>query len=218
MFNDLSPSEIAKEQGISRQGVHDLIRRCNKILEEYEAKLHLVAKFVKIREMVGAVSYTHLDVYKRQLLKNGLRNQVVLETDGKLMTGRDVAVAALLGAEEFGFATAPLVTLGCVKMCIRDRSAAAEESRLLHVVDSLRVFCVSFQMFLRIADALVGIAEHCQKLFRSCAGQRSRHCLYAPDGAGYLIDIAPQRGEELAAHHVLHGLCLNVDGLAVIFQ
>ena len=42
VFNDLSPSEIAKEQGISRQGVHDLIRRCNKILEEYEAKLHLV--------------------------------------------------------------------------------------------------------------------------------------------------------------------------------
>ena len=35
VFNDLSPSEIAKEQGISRQGVHDLIRRCNKILEEY---------------------------------------------------------------------------------------------------------------------------------------------------------------------------------------
>ena len=51
VFNDLSPSEIAKEQGISRQGVHDLIRRCNKILEEYEAKLHLVAKFVKIRQM-----------------------------------------------------------------------------------------------------------------------------------------------------------------------
>ena len=45
VFNDLSPSEIAKEQGISRQGVHDLIRRCNKILEEYEAKLHLVARW-----------------------------------------------------------------------------------------------------------------------------------------------------------------------------
>ena len=55
VFNDLSPSEIAKEQGISRQGVHDLIRRCNKILEEYEAKLHLVAKFVKIRDMAREV-------------------------------------------------------------------------------------------------------------------------------------------------------------------
>ncbi|MCI8639561.1 MAG: glutamate synthase large subunit [Coprococcus sp.] len=50
------------------------------------------------------------------LLANGLRNQVVIETDGKLMSGRDVAIAALLGAEEFGFATAPLVTLGCVMM------------------------------------------------------------------------------------------------------
>lgn len=50
------------------------------------------------------------------LLKNGLRNRVRIETDGKLMSGRDVAVAALLGAEEFGFATAPLVTLGCVMM------------------------------------------------------------------------------------------------------
>ena len=50
------------------------------------------------------------------LLMNGLRNRVVIETDGKLMSGRDVAIAALLGAEEFGFATAPLVTLGCVMM------------------------------------------------------------------------------------------------------
>ncbi len=50
------------------------------------------------------------------LLANGLRNRVVLETDGKLMSGRDVAIAALLGAEEFGFATAPLVALGCVMM------------------------------------------------------------------------------------------------------
>lgn len=50
------------------------------------------------------------------LIMNGLRNKVRIETDGKLMTGRDVAVAAMLGAEEFGFATAPLVTLGCVMM------------------------------------------------------------------------------------------------------
>lgn len=52
-----------------------------------------------------------------QTLKmNGLRSKVVVETDGKLMNGRDVLVAALLGAEEFGFATAPLVTMGCVMM------------------------------------------------------------------------------------------------------
>jgi len=50
------------------------------------------------------------------LLMNGLRGRVKLETDGKLMTGRDVVTAALLGAEEYGFATAPLVIIGCVMM------------------------------------------------------------------------------------------------------
>ncbi len=50
------------------------------------------------------------------LIQNGLRSKVRLETDGKLMTGRDVVIACLLGAEEFGFATAPLVTMGCVMM------------------------------------------------------------------------------------------------------
>ena len=50
------------------------------------------------------------------LVVNNLRSRVVLQTDGQLKTGRDVAVACLLGAEEFGFATAPLVTLGCIMM------------------------------------------------------------------------------------------------------
>ncbi len=50
------------------------------------------------------------------LIMNGLRGKVRIETDGKLMSGRDVVIAALLGAEEFGFATAPLVTMGCVMM------------------------------------------------------------------------------------------------------
>ncbi len=50
------------------------------------------------------------------LIQNGLRSSVVLETDGKLMSGRDVAIAAILGAEEFGFATAPLVSMGCMMM------------------------------------------------------------------------------------------------------
>lgn len=52
----------------------------------------------------------------QSLMMNGLRTRVMIETDGKLMTGRDVLVAALLGAEEYGFATAPLVTMGCVMM------------------------------------------------------------------------------------------------------
>ncbi|MBP5655081.1 MAG: glutamate synthase large subunit [Clostridiales bacterium] len=52
----------------------------------------------------------------RTLIQNGLRSKVRLETDGKLLTGKDVAIACMLGAEEFGFATAPLVTMGCIMM------------------------------------------------------------------------------------------------------
>jgi glutamate synthase (NADPH/NADH) large chain len=53
---------------------------------------------------------------QQTLLLNGLRDRVVVQTDGQLKTGRDVVIAALLGAEEFGFATAPLVVMGCIMM------------------------------------------------------------------------------------------------------
>jgi len=53
--NDLSLGEIAQDRGISRQGVHDLIRRCDKILQEYEAKLQLVKKFMNARDKVGRI-------------------------------------------------------------------------------------------------------------------------------------------------------------------
>jgi glutamate synthase (NADPH/NADH) large chain len=53
---------------------------------------------------------------QQTLLLNGLRDRIVVQTDGQLKTGRDVIIAALLGAEEFGFATAPLVVMGCVMM------------------------------------------------------------------------------------------------------
>lgn len=56
IVEDLSLSEIAKDAGISRQGVHDLIRRCDKILEDYEAKLHLVEKFLSIKEKVHQIN------------------------------------------------------------------------------------------------------------------------------------------------------------------
>ena len=63
---------------------------------------------------------------QQTLLRNGLRSRVVLETDGKLMSGRDVAIAALLGAEEFGFATMPLIACGCLMQrdCQRDTCPA----------------------------------------------------------------------------------------------
>lgn len=55
VFNDLSLSEAAQEKGISRQGVHDLIKRCNKLLEGYEEKLGLVEKFMKTKAMVEEI-------------------------------------------------------------------------------------------------------------------------------------------------------------------
>jgi len=50
------------------------------------------------------------------LVMNDLRSRVTIQTDGQLKTGRDITIAALLGAEEFGFSTAPLITLGCIMM------------------------------------------------------------------------------------------------------
>ena len=55
VFDDLSISEIARNEGITRQGAHDLIKRCNKLLEEYEERLHLVKRFIKIREQVHEI-------------------------------------------------------------------------------------------------------------------------------------------------------------------
>lgn len=56
VYNDIGISEIAIERGISRQGVHDLIKRCNKILQDYEAKLHLVEKFQRTKELVARIN------------------------------------------------------------------------------------------------------------------------------------------------------------------
>ena len=55
VLEDLSLGEIAREAGISRQGVHDLVKRCNRQLEEYEAKLHLVEKFLEIQGQVRKI-------------------------------------------------------------------------------------------------------------------------------------------------------------------
>lgn len=55
VYNDMSLSEIAEEHGISRQGVHDLIKRCDRILQDYESKLHLVEKFMGAKEKIKEI-------------------------------------------------------------------------------------------------------------------------------------------------------------------
>lgn len=67
IVNDLSLGEIANEQGISRQGVHDIIKRCDKALAEYEEKLHLVEKFARIKHMISQINLLTDDVRIRQL-------------------------------------------------------------------------------------------------------------------------------------------------------
>lgn len=64
VFYDMSLSEIAEEQGISRQGVHDLVKRCDKILESYEEKLHLVFKFSETKKLAGEIKNLTLE-YKK---------------------------------------------------------------------------------------------------------------------------------------------------------
>lgn len=109
---------------------------------------------------------------------NGLRSRVTLETDGKLMTGRDVAIACALGAEEFAFATAPLVVLGCIMMrvCHKDTcpvGIATQNGDLRNLFTGKAEHVVNFMHFiaedireilaelgLKSMDGLVGAVEH----------------------------------------------------------
>lgn len=111
------------------------------------------------------------------LILNGLRDRVRIETDGKLMTGKDVLIAAMLGAEEFGFATAPLVTMGCVMMRVcnldtcpvgvatqnpelRKRFRGKPEyvmNFMLYIAESLREYMA--KLGIRTIDELVGRSD-----------------------------------------------------------
>lgn len=82
IFNNLSLGEIAEEQGISRQGVHDLIKRCDKALADYEGKLHLMEKFQRIKEMVSDITL-HLDQIDSK------ENQIMIDQI-KIVTGKIV--------------------------------------------------------------------------------------------------------------------------------
>jgi glutamate synthase (ferredoxin) len=111
------------------------------------------------------------------LLLNDLRSRVVLETDGQLKTGRDVAVAALLGAEEFGFATGPLVSVGCLMMRVCQKNTcpvgvATQDPELRknfagkpeHVVNFMRFIATELREIMaecgfRTLQEMVGHAE-----------------------------------------------------------
>ena len=82
VLNDLSYSEAAEMFGVSRQGVHELVKRCNKILSEYESKLHLVERFVQIRETVkqNQKMASQIDFIDKETLASGVR-----ELSGKIL-------------------------------------------------------------------------------------------------------------------------------------
>lgn len=89
VFDNLSLSEIAREVGMSRQGVHDLVRRSKTMLEEYEQKLHLVEKFVSIKEKVQQIDRL-LDTYEstRQMPDGAGRTENVQAAEMPGMTLR----------------------------------------------------------------------------------------------------------------------------------
>ncbi len=80
--NDLSYSEAAEEFGVSRQGIHELVKRCNKILADYEGKLHLVEKFLRIRENVQQIQ--RLSSQYETIEKEELARQV-LDISGMIL-------------------------------------------------------------------------------------------------------------------------------------
>ena len=140
------------------------------------------------------------------LIQNHLRSRVVIETDGKLMSGRDVAIAALLGAEEFGFATAPLVTMGCMMMrvCNLDTcpvGVATQNEALRKRFKGKPEYVMNFMLFMaqelreimaklgfRTLSEMVGHTE-CLKVRENCSIPRakkvdlSRILCSAPEGS-----------------------------------
>ena len=123
---------------------------------------------------------------QQTLLLNGLRDRIVVQTDGQLKTGRDVVIAALLGAEEFGFATAPLVVSGCIMM------------RVCHL-DTCPVGIATQNPVLR--ERYTGKAEHVVNFFeyiaeevRELLAQLGFRTLDEAIGRVDALDVAPRGG------------------------
>lgn len=83
VYNDMSLGEIAEERGISRQGVHDLIRRCDKILQDYEAKLHLVKRFAEAKGRIREIE--RLTEVESDSLESGERMRRIRELAEQLL-------------------------------------------------------------------------------------------------------------------------------------
>ncbi|GIO17113.1 glutamate synthase [NADPH] large chain [Oceanobacillus oncorhynchi subsp. incaldanensis] len=127
------------------------------------------------------------------LMLNGLRDRVILETDGKLLTGKDVVTAALLGAEEYGFATAPLVVVGCVMMrvCHKDTcpvGVATQNPELRkkfagdpdHVVNYMRFIAeevreIMAELGFRTMDEMIGRTEYLERSARADGHWKAKH-------------------------------------------
>ncbi|GAA0327326.1 glutamate synthase large subunit [Oceanobacillus sp. FSL W7-1293] len=127
------------------------------------------------------------------LMINGLRDRVILETDGKLLTGKDVVTAALLGAEEYGFATAPLVVVGCVMMrvCHKDTcpvGVATQNPELRkkfagdpdHVVNYMQFIAeevreIMAELGFRTMDEMIGRTEYLERSARADAHWKAKH-------------------------------------------
>jgi glutamate synthase (NADPH) large chain len=159
------------------------------------------------------------------LVINNLRSRIVVETDGQLKTGRDVAIAALLGAEEFGFATAPLVTMGCIMMRVCHLNTcpagvATQDPRLRekfagkpeHVVNFMRFVAqhlreIMAQLGFRKLEEMVGRVDMLEARAAvdhwKAQGFDFSNVLYAPD-AGPEVGRFQQMGQD-------HGLEKSLD-------
>lgn len=86
VLEDYSLSEVAEERGISRQGVHDLIKRCNKVLSDYEDKLHLVERFIKIQKTVEQIDALAMTKVEADDLKNASKEYSRIMEQIKVLT------------------------------------------------------------------------------------------------------------------------------------
>ena len=133
------------------------------------------------------------------LIQNGLRERVRIETDGKLMSGRDVAIAAILGAEEFGFATAPLVTMGCVMMrvCNLDTcpvGVATQNPELRKRFSGKPEYVVNFMRF---------IAEELREYMAKLGVRTVDELIGRTDLLYQRKDFANKRANEVDLHRIL---------------